>query len=259
MVNIEQLQIEHYNKISAKYSAHYGDATSQAYRLQFMNAPMFKNINLSEMNVLEAMCGNGQTTDYLLEQGALVTGLDISNYEIHDFKSKRKNCRVVQGSILSTSFEDNVFDCVVITGGIHHTHPHVNKAIYEVYRILKPNGYFCFIEPHEDSFPDVIRKIWYRHDPLFAENEASIDVEKLKQEFVDKFQINEEIYHGNIAYLFVYSSLIFRIPLSIKPFYAPFLLSLESVINKFQGKNTACFVVCQWQKISVDYPNLAIN
>jgi SAM-dependent methyltransferase len=118
----------------------------------------------------------------------------------------------------------------------------------EIHRVLKPGGYFCFMEPHSGSFPDVIRRIWYKHDRFFSDNEAAIDVGSMEREFAAEFKFDRVRYLGNIAFLFVLNSLIFRIPLGVKPFYSSFLISLEGLINKLQGKLTSCFVVARWQK-----------
>lgn len=247
-IDAEQLQKDHYNAISSKYAEHYGDAWSQKYRYKFINAPMLENIDLSGSHVVDALCGNGETTGYLLDKGAYVTGIDISQKEIERFNKSFPGCIGKCASILSTGLESNFYDCVVVVGGLHHLHPNVITAIKEIHRILKIGGYFCFMEPHKNSFPDQVRKFWYQHDSLFAENEAAIDLISLKNEFSDKFNFIKEDYKGNLAYLLVLNSLVFRVPLRAKPFYSPFLIKAESIIEKFQGKSSSCFVVCQWMK-----------
>jgi ubiquinone/menaquinone biosynthesis C-methylase UbiE len=135
-------------------------------------------------------------------------------------------------------------------GGLHHIRPHESEALAEIHRVLKPGGYLCFMEPHSGSFPDVIRKFWYKHDRFFSDNEAAIDLDGLQREFSTRFSFQRTKYQGNIAFLLVLNSLIFRVPLKLKPFYSPLLLSIERVINKFQGKRSSCFVVARWQKLA---------
>lgn len=246
----ERLQRDHYDEIAAEYEAHYSDACSLDYRRQFIYRPMFQGLSLPGMKVLDAMCGSGQTTEYLLESNADVTGLDISDVVVDSFRTRWSGCEAVCRSLLDSGVPDASFDCVVIVGGLHHIHPHVNGAIKEIYRVLKPGGYFCFMEPHSGSFPDVIRKFWYKHDRFFSQNEAAIDIGSLEKEFAADFAFKRVEYLGNLAFLLVLNSLIFRIPERLKPLYSPFLLRLESLISKFQNKRTSCFVVGQWQKRS---------
>jgi SAM-dependent methyltransferase len=244
----EQQQRDHYDRIVDAYEAHYGDAPSREYRRRFIYQEMFDGMELHDMNVLDAMCGSGHTTEYLSARGAQVTGLDISPQEIKRFQDRSPGTAVVCRSLLDSKLDSDSFDCVAVVGGLHHLHPHLNAALAEIHRILKPGGYFCFMEPHSGSIPDLVRRFWYQVDPLFSDNEAAIDFASLQSAFKNKFIFNRITYRGNLAFLFVLNSLIFRMPAPIKSAYSPILMALEGIINKLQNKLTACFAVGQWQK-----------
>jgi SAM-dependent methyltransferase len=244
----EQLQKEHYEAIAEEYEAHYSDPCSLAYREQFIYAPMLDGIDLMNMRVLDAMCGSGPTTHYLVQQQARVTGLDISETVMAAFKSRWPQCEALCGSATETGLASESFDCVAVVGGLHHVHPYLPETLREFHRVLKPGGYLCFAEPHRGSLPDIARQFWYQHDDLFSENEESIDMVALKREFASQFAFNKEIYLGNLGYLFVLNSMVFRIPVSWKPVFTPALLKAESLFNRIQGKRLSCYVVAQWQK-----------
>jgi len=210
---------------------------------------MFTGLELEGMNVLDAMCGSGQTTRFLLTRGANVTGLDISNEVVETFQSRWTGANVVKRSLLDSGLPDNSFDCVAVVGGLHHIHPNMKAAVREIHRVLKPGGHFCFMEPHSGSLPDLVRKVWYRFDRFFSDNEAAIDVDRLQRDFRDAFKLRNAKYLGNVAFLLVLNSLIFRIPPKSKRYFAPLLLNLEPWVNKLQTKLTSCFVVTQWQKL----------
>lgn len=241
-------QQEHYDNIAAEYEEHYSDEWSVEYRRRFIYEPMFAGLNLKGMRVLDAMCGSGQTTEYLLSKGAEVTGLDISNEVIDTFRGRWTNATAVKRSLLDSGLPDNSFDMVVVVGGLHHIHPHVNRAVTELHRVLKPGGYLCFMEPHSGSMPDIIRRVWYKFDRFFSDNEASIDIDRLQDNFGSKFSLKKVNYLGNVAFLLVLNSLIFRLPVGMKKYYSPLLMRLESIINKLQGKLTSCFAVAQLEK-----------
>jgi SAM-dependent methyltransferase len=247
-MNAEQLQKLHYDKIATEYENHYDDPCSRRYRDRFFHLPMFEGMNLSGKKVIEAMCGSGPTTQYLISRDAEVIGLDISEEAIKSFNERWPECRAVCASMLDSGLDSNSYDAVAIVGGLHHLHPDVNAAISEIHRILTPGGFLCFVEPHQGSFPDLIRQWWYKHDSLFADNEEAIDLSGMKREFASRFIFHRELYLGNAAYLLVLNSMVFRIPLKLKRFYTPLLLSLESLISPFQGRVLSCFVVCQWRK-----------
>ena len=244
----ERLQADHYDRIAEDYAVHYGDKYSQEYRNKFINRPLFDGIDLKGAKVLEAMCGSGETTAYLLENGADVTGLDVSEAEIEKFKTRWPDADGVATSIFETKFEDESWDCVVVVGGLHHLHPHLSDALREMHRILKKGGYLCFAEPHKGSIFDVVREFWYQHDDLFATNEEAIDVDGLKAEFKDLFYQKKEIYSGNIGYLFVLNSMVFRIPVGFKKLYSPLFLRLEALLERFQGPRLSCMAIGQWRK-----------
>ena len=246
--DIEIKQQEHYNQIAAEYELHYDGKYSQIYRDKFMNSFLFKGMDLKGKRVIEAMCGSGQTTGYLLSKGAIVLGNDISDKAIDRYKEKWPHCETVCSSILDTGLESESFDCAVIVGGLHHLHPKVNEAMDEIHRILKKGGYLCFHEPHSGSLPDKFRSMWYKRDKYFEENEESVDFEKLKRENAGKFNFVSEKYGGSIAYLLVLQSLIFRIPIPVKNVISPALIFMESLLDRFLGKSMSCFVMAQWQK-----------
>jgi SAM-dependent methyltransferase len=244
----ERQQQQHYDEIAADYEAHYSDEWSIEYRRRFIYDPMFEGIDLSGKEVLDAMCGSGQTTSYLLARGARVTGLDISNEVLEQFQLRWTDAKAVKRSLLDSGLPDNSFDCVAVVGGLHHIHPQMKAAVREIHRVLKPGGYLCFMEPHTGSFPDVIRRIWYRFDRFFSDNEAAIDVSRMQRDFGGRFTLKKAKYLGNVAFLLVLNSLIFRIPPGSKKLISPPLMKLEPLINKLQTKFTSCFVVAQWQK-----------
>jgi SAM-dependent methyltransferase len=247
-LNAVEMQRDHYDRIAGQYHDHYGDFYSRQYRLRFIDEPLFEGMELEGKNVLEAMCGAGHTTEYLLSRGAHVTGLDISNEEMTLFRQCWPECDGICASILDSGLPDNYFDCVAVIGGLHHLHPNLEEALQEIYRILRPGGYLCFAEPHKGSLPDLVRAYWYKHDRLFAHNEASIDLRVLKNRFSNYFNFGMESYLGNIAYLLVLNSMVFRVPLKLKRLYSPTLMKVESAFNRIQGQSLSCFVISQWQK-----------
>lgn len=245
----EELQREYYNRLLDRYEAHYDDPTSQLYRRRFIFAPMFAGIDFRGARIVEAMCGSGPTTGFLLSQGADVTGLDVSDSAIASFEKRWPACQSVRASVFDSELPAESFDGVVIQAGLHHLHPRLDDAIDEVYRLLKPGGFFCFSEPHAGSLFDGARNLWYRRDRgIFAENEASVDLAAMQRKNLQRFDFEVERYVGNIAYFLVLQSMVLRLPLAAKKYYAPPLLAIEACLARLQGKLTAPLVVCRWRK-----------
>ncbi len=246
----ELKQKELFDKKADLFEAHYSDKYTEEYRRRFVYGPMIEGLDLKGKKVLEAMCGSGQATPYFLEQGAKITGLDISEKLIESFRQKFPECEAICTSVFDNDIPDESFDVVSIIAGLHHLHPRVDDCVEEVYRWLKPGGSFIFMEPHAGSLPDVFRKIWYSVDrSYFEENEASVDIGKLKERFKGRFEYTRTVYTGFLAVLLVYNSYAFRIPLKWKKYYSPLLLGLDRLVQPLQGKFGSCIVVGQWKKI----------
>lgn len=94
--------------------------------------------------VLEIGCGIGTDLLEYAKQGAIVTGTDLGedqvmltklNFQLHNVPFKEMKVENAE----NLSFPDNSFDLVVSIGVLHHT-PNTEKALAEVYRVLKPDG-----------------------------------------------------------------------------------------------------------------------
>ena len=243
----EMNQKDLYNRIAEKYDLYYADKYALKYRYNIFDR-IFANINLKNKSILDSMCGGGESTGYFLRHGATVTGLDISDNCCAIYNKRYPECNVVCSSILETQFLDNSFD-IVITDSLHHLHPYVNKAMKEIYRILKPGGYFCCWEPVSGSLIDIFRKIWYKIDKkYFQKNEKSIDIVRLIKLYKNHFENTNCIYGGNLAYIFINSAGILRIPLNLVKLYAPILIPAENILNCFQPKFFSCWVLGLFRK-----------
>ncbi len=71
----------------------------------------------------------------------------------------------------------------------------------------------------------------------------------LRGAFAKRFEVKRMHYFGNIAYLLMFNSMVFRVPHFLKKYYAPVLMWLEKRLERFQSEATSCCVVGQWRKI----------
>ena len=201
------------------------------YRNEFMRAPLFKD-KLKNIYILDAMCASGIETGYLVEMGAQVVGVDISKKNVEEYTKRwAKPCYL--DSIHKTSFQNNTFDAVYICGGLHHVLPLLRETIYEIYRILKPGGNFYFLEPNKDTWVNQLRRIWYKIDNKFTEDEEAISYkDTLKPLLSIGFEEKSLNFGGNIAYILIGQSLALRIPQNYKKYLAPTSFFLERVFSK---------------------------
>jgi SAM-dependent methyltransferase len=108
--------------------------------------------NVRDKSVLEYGCGQGEFALWLLDQGATVSGIDVSEFNIehcrekaraHGIDASRYKFEVMDAH--QTSFPDASFDRIVGNGIIHHLD--LAAAMNEVDRLLKPGEKALFQEP----------------------------------------------------------------------------------------------------------------
>jgi SAM-dependent methyltransferase len=159
-------QEELYDKKAPDYLKHHGDRYSQAYREKFIRRPLFnididlQGIDLRGKKILDAMSAFGPETGFLIERGADVIGLDISPANARLYE-KTWNRQCVVAIIHKSGLPNSFFDIVYICGGLHHILPFLSAALQEIHRLLKPGGYFYFMEPNKDTWLNELRVLWY--------------------------------------------------------------------------------------------------
>ncbi|MBS4095609.1 MAG: class I SAM-dependent methyltransferase [Sulfuricella sp.] len=240
-------QRKRYDEEASEYEAHHGDALSQRYRDEFIRRKLLP-FNLDGKSVLDAMCASGIETGFLLQQGATVTGLDISTANVELYKGKW-GCECVVSSIHKTEFPEALFDVVYIFGGLHHVLPLLDETLTEVHRLLKPGGYLVFVEPNKDTWLNRLRMLWYRLDNRFHETEEAISYnELLRPKLSIGFEEELVFSGGNIAYLFIAQSLILRVPFQLKRLlYGP--LSRAERLLEMLPFTPKLFIAGRWRKI----------
>lgn len=93
------------------------------------------------MNVLELACGSGQLSFNLSKYTKSWIGTDFSEQMILEARKhgEYEDLTFEIADATSLSFTDGEFDCVLIANALHIM-PEPDKAMIEIYRVLKPNG-----------------------------------------------------------------------------------------------------------------------
>src|SRR5436190_2324926 len=114
--------------------------------------------------VLEIGTGNGADAVMLALNGADYTGVDLTEAAL-DATSRHFAVMGLTGTFQqenaeALSFPNESFDWVYSHGVLHHT-PNPQKAIDEVWRVLKPNGRAIIMLYHKRSFNYYLRIMLY--------------------------------------------------------------------------------------------------
>lgn len=102
-------------------------------------------------NVLDAGCGSGFVTRSLIDlfPRLKVTGVDYGIDRVNDAKilskEEGKKADFIEASLYDLPFHDGEFDMVISRFVFHHLDDH-QKAMNELYRVVKPGGHVVIID-----------------------------------------------------------------------------------------------------------------
>lgn len=106
------------------------------------------DLNMSEnTKILDLCTGTGDLVGILQEKypKAEITGVDFSENMLKIAKEKYPDIEFLEADCTQLPFEDEQFDLCVISFGLRNTE-NIQKAICEIYRVLKKGGYFINID-----------------------------------------------------------------------------------------------------------------
>jgi len=180
-------------------------------------APLARHKDFSGCKLLEVGCGWGRDLIQYARGGAQVTGVDLTEAGA-SLARKYLAHRKLPGEVKVASaedlpFDDNSFDVVVSIGVLMCT-PNIDKAIGEIYRVLKPGGTSVQMLYHTWSWYNALVKLsgtGYETQgtdaPLIATHSVS-DIHRLYRRF-SSIKIRKAGYpartlkrHGTHAWLY---------------------------------------------------------
>lgn len=138
---------------TAEFFKYYDELRESSESPEFLNK-LHRFSDFAGKKVLDIGCGNGYILSRYARAGADCYGVDITEeavkISLSRFKMERLKGDFQTASAEALPFEDNTFDLVCSMGVLHHT-PDTQKAINEIYRILKPGGGVILMFYHKNS------------------------------------------------------------------------------------------------------------
>jgi len=175
-------------------------------------------------NICELGCGTGILTKALLENGAGIEAVDVSEGEIKvarkrnsEFIPHKVNFQIMD--VCKLDFPDSSFDFVTGVSILHHVD--INTIGNEIYRILKPGGKAVFTEPLAHN---PISNLWRKLTPsIRTKNERPLkysEINKIGKKF-------KSVKCSEFACLTLLSSLVYLFTFSKK---------LKNISGEYLGK-----------------------
>lgn len=107
----------------------------------------------NNFNVLDLCCGTGDLAQNIKKYypNTNVVGVDFSEKMIEISKNKIRNVKFIKGDATNLPFPENTFDVVTMGFGLRNIQ-NAEKAIEEIYRVLKPSGKFLHLDFGEKNY-----------------------------------------------------------------------------------------------------------
>lgn len=137
-----------YDKLAEHYAK---DVDTKSFNAYYERPAMINAIgNVKELRVLDAGCGAGFYTEWLINNGAKeVVAIDFSEKMVESTKKRIGDKAKVYVSNLNEKlgFEDKYFDLIISSLTLHYVKD-LDFTLKELSRILKPNGKLIFSIHH---------------------------------------------------------------------------------------------------------------
>ena len=142
------------------------------YRYQYDSyiVPLIDSFAEKGKLILEVGCGMGTDSRYISKKGARIVSLDLSFDNVALTMKGMRLFNLDGNGVCSDGenlpFKDSCFDVVYSFGVLHHT-PDTQRAIDEIYRVLKPGGK-CVIMLYHKGYAYYILLFLYGYKKLLG-------------------------------------------------------------------------------------------
>ena len=205
-------QQRHFDAIAPEYTA----ARESANHLVFKNLLWAhflggkRGLFGPRPSVLEPMCGTADAHDIISRYVCAdidYEGFDVSAAMVSAAQKRLPDARLSQMDV--TRYEPTqLFDLVVILGGLHHVPHAAGDVVERLARALRPGGYFLSWEPTQDNalFRFIRESIYARNAIFEPTSERAFSTRELRTMFEQAgFHLVDVLYPGLLSYVLYYN------------------------------------------------------
>jgi len=187
----------------AKWDKWAETADGKGLKYDYLRSAQLNVISMLEvrenMNFLDIGCGTGWAIGQaarLIDFKGSFYGVDLSKKMIEKAQENFKentNFHFIKANSESIPLDDNFFDIVICTNSFHH-YLHPDKAMKEIFRLLKHGGRIYILDPAADFWIiKVVDKIIKLFEPGHVKIYSSEEFKNLMSEAGLKYIGNEEV------------------------------------------------------------------
>lgn len=125
--------------------------------------------NQQKHRILDIGCGNGSLTNFILQQGYEVVGIEESESGIKLASDNYPDCQFIQGSIYDLPYKklEEKFDIVISLEVIEHLF-YPKELVRAAKKILKPNGILIITTPYHGYLKNLMLAVTGKMDKHFT-------------------------------------------------------------------------------------------
>lgn len=201
-----EIYLRQYPEIIRGSKKYFEIIISERQKYVYYFKEMVEFLKMGQSNdFLEIGCGMGTDTIVFKKEGFNVTGIDLTPAHLYLaeqlFKIYNLNGKFIRGNAEILPFNNNSFGSVYSFGVLHHT-TNTDKAISEIYRVLKPNGRAVIMLYHKWSLNNLAHFITGKgYENAKGGDDSPVTYRFTKHEVRDMCKNYKEC-NINIEYLF---------------------------------------------------------
>ncbi len=161
------------------------------------------NISLDQGIILDAGCGSGYSTKLI---GSTYTPKELVAFDIMpeqvELAKKRyyKAARFFVGDVTAIASPPNKYDAVFVFGILHHV-PKWERALQEIYRVLKPKGVLLIEEVNRSGVDFVDNYLHFSHpkESRFDWPQFGDELKAVGFDIIDESKIIFNIFHAYLC------------------------------------------------------------
>jgi len=165
-----------------------------------------KRLGIKSMdNILDLCCGTGDFCEIIKKEhpNAEILGADFSENMLEIAREKNPCISYVQCDAVNLPFKDNSFDVVIVGFGLRNI-LNAEKAVEEIYRVLKPNGKFLHLDfGKKNIFSKIFDILTVFLSRIFSENFLAYEyLIRSKNEFPNPEDLIKDFEKKGFKYLY---------------------------------------------------------